>query len=39
MDFLTWFPYLGILILVVINAILVLRRDIHVEENDHNPDH
>lgn len=39
MDFLTWIPYLGILILVIINAVLVLKRDIHVEENDHNPNH
>lgn len=39
MDFLTWIPYIGILILVIINAILVLRRDIRVEENDHNPEH
>lgn len=39
MDFLTWIPYIGILILVIINAALVLNRDIHVEENDHNPEH
>lgn len=39
MDILTWIPYLGILILVIINAALVLKRDINVEENDHNPEH
>lgn len=33
MDFLTWFPYAGIVILVVINTILVLNRDIKVDRN------
>lgn len=32
MDFWTAFPYWGILILIVINAWLVVRRDIDVEE-------
>lgn len=31
MDFLTLFPYLGILFLVIVNAVLVLRRDIEIE--------
>jgi len=39
MDFLTLFPYIGIIILVVINAFLVLRRDITVDDNEHNPEH
>ena len=39
MDFLTLFPYVGIIILVVINMLLVIKRDITVDENDHNPDH
>ena len=33
MDFLTLFPYIGIVLLVVINAILVLKRDIKVDRN------
>lgn len=32
MDFWTAFPYWGILLLVVVNAWLVIRRDIEVEE-------
>jgi hypothetical protein len=39
MDFLTLFPYIGILVLVVINAILVINRDITVDESDHKPEH
>ncbi len=39
MDFLTLFPYFGIIILVLINAFLVLRRDITVDDSDHNPEH
>jgi len=39
MDLLTWFPYLGILVLVIANAILVAKRDITVDDNDHNPEH
>ena len=39
MDFLTLFPYVGIIVLVIINAFLVLRRDITVDENDHKPEH
>lgn len=32
MDFWTTFPYWGILVLVVVNAWLVIRRDIKVDE-------
>lgn len=39
MDFLTLFPYIGILVLVVLNAVLVLKRDITVDESDHTPEH
>jgi len=39
MDFLTLFPYIGIIVLVVINALLVLKRDITVDDSDHKPDH
>ncbi len=39
MDFLTLFPYIGIIILVIINALLVLRRDIKVDDSDHSPEH
>ncbi len=37
MDFLTLFPYIGILVLVVINAVLVLLRTIVIDrpEKDH----
>ncbi len=38
MDFLTLFPYLGIIVLVIINAVLVMKRDITVDESDHNPE-
>ena len=31
MDFLSLFPYIGIVLLVVINAILVMKRDIKVD--------
>lgn len=39
MDFLTLLPYIGIIVLVVINAFLVLKRDITVDESDHTPEH
>lgn len=39
MDFLTLFPYIGIIVLVVVNALLVLKRHITVDESDHNPEH
>ncbi len=39
MDFLTLFPYIGILVLVAINALLVLKRNIVVDESDHEPTH
>jgi len=39
MDFLTLFPYIGILVLVAINTILVMKRDITVDESDHKPEH
>ena len=34
MDFLTSFPYWGILVLVLINAIVVSRMDIRISEED-----
>ncbi|WP_256366207.1 hypothetical protein [Lewinella sp. W8] len=34
MDFLTAFPYWGILVLVALNAFLVIRRDVEVESRD-----
>lgn len=39
MDFLTLFPYIGIIILVILNALLVLKRVITVDKNDHKPEH
>lgn len=39
MDFLTLLPYMGIIFLVVINALLVLKRDITIDESDHTPEH
>ena len=39
MDFLALFPYIGIIVLVIINAVLVLRRDITVDDSDHTPGH
>jgi 5'(3')-deoxyribonucleotidase len=39
MDFLTLFPYIGIIVLVIINALLVIKRDITVDDSDHNLDH
>ena len=39
MDFLTLLPYMGIIVLVIINALLVLKRDITVDESDHTPEH
>ncbi len=39
MDFLTWVPYIGIIILVVLNALLVAKRKITVDDSDHTPEH
>ena len=39
MDFLTLFPYIGIIVLVIVNAILVINRTITVDDSDHNPEH
>lgn len=39
MDFFTLFPYIGILILVIINAALVLRRKVTIDESNHTPEH
>jgi len=39
MDFLTLFPYVGILFLAILNAALVLKRDITVDESDHEPEY
>lgn len=39
MDFLTLFPYIGIIILILLNAILVLKRTITVDDSDHKPKH
>jgi len=39
MDFLTIFPYIGIIVLALLNALLVLKRKISVDESDHNPEH
>ena len=39
LDFLTAFPYWGILVLVILNAFLVLVRDVRVEDSDHKPGH
>ena len=39
MDFLTLFPYIGIIVLVIVNALLVIKRDITVDDSDHNPEH
>lgn len=39
MDFLTLFPYIGIIVLVIINAFLVIKRDITVDDSDHKPEH
>lgn len=39
MDFLTSFPYIGIIVLVIINAVLVLKRKIRVDNNDQNQEH
>jgi hypothetical protein len=38
MDFLTSFPYWGILIVVVVNAVLVSRMDIRIDDEDDGPD-
>ena len=34
MDFMTSLPYWGIILVVIINAIIVLRSDIHVEDRE-----
>lgn len=34
MDFLTSLPYWGILVLVIINAVLVMRMNVEIEEGD-----
>jgi hypothetical protein len=34
MDFLTGFPYWGIILLVVLNAIIVTRMDIRVDDDE-----
>ena len=34
MDFWTSFPYIGIIVLVIINALLVLRQDVVIEDED-----
>lgn len=39
MDFMTSFPYWGIIVVVIFNTILVLRQHIEVEDSDHNPEH
>ena len=39
MDFLTIFPYIGIIVLALFNAILVLKRNIRVDKRDQNPEH
>lgn len=39
MDFLTLFPYIGIIVLVIINALLVFNRDITVDDSDHTSEH
>ncbi len=39
MDFLTLIPYIGIIVLVVLNAILVLKRKITVDDSEHEPEH
>lgn len=39
MDTLTLFPYVGIIVLVILNALLVVKRTITVDEIEHNPKH
>lgn len=39
MDFLTAFPYFGIIALIVLNLFLVSRRTIKVDESDHDVGH
>ena len=39
MDFLTGFPYWGIVLLTVINALLVYRMDITIEDSDQEVKH
>ena len=36
MDFMTSLPYWGIIVIVIINAIIVLRSDINVEDSEDN---
>ncbi len=38
MDFLTLFPYIGMILLVVINALLVLKRKITVDAGENGPE-
>jgi len=39
MDFMTSFPYWGIAVVIIINAILVWKMDITIEESDHDHKH
>lgn len=39
MDFMTAFPYWGILVLVALNAFLVVRRRVEVESRDDDETH
>jgi len=39
MDFLTAFPYFGIIALIILNFWLVQRRTIQVDESDHEISH
>ena len=34
MDFMTSLPYWGIIVVVIVNALIVLRSDIHVEDRE-----
>ena len=34
MDFLTAFPYWGILVLIVVNALIVMRMDVRIDDPD-----
>lgn len=38
MDFMTSLPYWGIAVVVVVNAILVSRMDIRIDDEDDGPD-
>lgn len=39
MDLLTAFPYIGIIVLIIFNVILVMNREIKVDESDHTINH